>query len=481
MTEHEIRIQKLNNLKLHGINPYPSQTKRTYIISDVIVNFEKLRNTVIDIAGRIRAIRVHGGSTFMDIQDESGSVQVYLKQDTLGEKEYSFWIEHLNCGDFISVNGTLFQTQRQEKTILISGLILLTKALRPLPEKWNGLSDVEIRYRKRYLDLLANPEVRKIFLLRSKIIQYIREFLNANNFLEVETPVLQPISGGATAKPFITHHNSLDMDLYLRIAPELYLKRLLVGGFEKVYEIGRQFRNEGIDKSHNPEFTELELYWAYIDYIQLMDFSESFFKSLITKVQKDDLVSLPDYINGWYKPWPRKKFLDLIKEAISVDLLDISYNNLLKELYKNNIDFDPESSLGDLYDLLYKEVVRKNIVEPTFVIDYPVEMKPLAKCKSDNPKLVECFQLIISGEEIINAFSELNDPVAQRLRFEEQEKLRERGNEEAQHMDEDYIEALMYGMPPAAGLGIGIDRLVRLVAGENNLKDVILFPTLRPE
>jgi len=436
----KIRIQKLENLKKAGINPYPAKVLRTHTNKEAIDGFKKLANKNIILVGRVRSIREHGGSTFCNIEDGSarlatgGQIQIYLKKDIVKEKEYKLFIENADIGDFVEVTGKLFSTKKGEKTLLVSKWKILAKSLLPLPSEWYGLEDVEERFRKRYLDLILNKETKEKFVKRSEIITKIRKFLDTNGFLEVETPMLQTMAGGTIARPFKTHLNALDVDLYLRIAPELYLKRLLVGGFEKVYELGRNFRNEGMDREHNPEFTMLEFYAAYWDYNQMMDFTEKLLKSIDNKIFKEKF----------------KK---------------IEYDKIVKK--------------GD-----DKEAFAK-IKEPTFVIHHPIEISPLAKkLDGKNPAergKVARFQLIVNGLEIANGWSEINSPLDQAERFKAQEAERKKGSDEAHQYDKDFIEALEYGMPPAAGIGIGIDRLVVLLTNSKTLREIILFPTMRPK
>lgn len=429
------RLKKLASIKKAGINPYPIKSGKTHVIEEVLADFQQFSNegTKIVLAGRIMAIREHGGSTFLHFEDGTGKIQSYFKKDKLGDKNYKFFLDNFDVGDFIEIIGTLFRTKKGEKTIEASDFRILTKSLLPLPEKWHGLQDVEERFRKRYLDLIMNPEVREKFKLRSKIVEELRNILNKNGFLEVETPILQPIPGGALAKPFKTYLNALKLDLYLRISPELYLKRLLAGGFEKIYEIGRCFRNEGMDKHHNPDFTMVELYWAYQNRDGLMDFVE---KTIIELVKRTKGVLEIDYQNqkiNFKTPWKRIKY--------------------------NEIDFEKDKA---------------KLIQPTFVVDHPVGLAILAKAKQDNPKTADRFQLIVGGIEMMNGFSELNDPIEQEKRFK-------KAKIETERKDKDFLEALQYGMPPAAGLGIGIDRLVALLTDSHSLREVILFPTMRPK
>jgi lysyl-tRNA synthetase class 2 len=442
------RLKKLENIRKAGINPYPAKVKRTHTCQEAIDNFEKLmaEEKELFLVGRLRTIREHGGSTFVHIEDGSAQIQIYLKRDELGEEKYKFFQDNFDIGDFIEVKGLLFSTKKGEKTLLVKDYRMLVKSLFPLPEKWHGLKDIEERFRKRYLDLMMNKDVRQKFLARSQIIKSIREFLEKRGFIEVETPILQTIPGGALARPFKTHHNALDLDLYLRIAPELYLKRLLVGGFEKVYEIGRCFRNEGLDATHNPDFTMLEFYWAYADYEDLMKMTEEMFEYIIQQTTNSEqrTINYQGKKIDFKRPWQRIEFLELGKNDEEV-----------------------------------KEAIKK-IIQPTFIIHHPLEMSPLAKQLDEEPTKVARFQLVVGGLELVNAFSELNDPLEQDKRFKEQEKIRQKGDEEAQRYDQDFIEALEYGMPPAAGFGMGLDRLVVLLTDSHSLREVILFPLMRP-
>ena len=435
------RQKKLKNLLKEDINPYPAKIKRTILISEALKDFNKLSSSKkqLFLTGRIKALRNQGNLIFIDLKDESGKIQAVLKADNLNN--FKILKQNLDVGDFLSVSGPLFKTQKGEKSIEVKTAEIITKSLRPLPTQWYGLKDVEERYRKRYLDLILNPEVKEKIISRSKIIETLRQDLAKEGFIEVETPMLQPLPGGALARPFITHHNALNCDFYLRVAPELYLKRLLVAGFEKIYEIGRDFRNEGIDRDHNPEFTMFELYWAYQDWEGLMKFTEKLLKKFIP--------------GKWEK---------------------ITFEAALKKYAKKDIKkLRPEE-----IDEIFKKEVRPKIIKPTFVTHYPKFLSPFAKPVEDNPDLTERFQLIVDGMEIVNGFSELNDPVDQRQRMEEQERKYRAGNQEASRLDEDFLEALEYGMPPAAGWGVGIDRLAALVTKSHNVKEIIAFPTLKP-
>ncbi|MFH1727522.1 MAG: lysine--tRNA ligase [Pseudomonadota bacterium] len=439
------RVKKLEAIREAGINPYPIKVNRTHLIEEVLIGFEKLfqAGTKVSLVGRIMSIREHGGSTFIHFVDGTGKIQAYFKQDKLGQKDYKFFLDNFDIGDFIEIVGVLFETKKGEKTLEVDTFKILTKSLLPLPEKWHGLKDVEERFRKRYLDLIMNPEVKDKVKMRSKVVQELRTILANQGFLEVETPILQPIPGGALSKPFKTHLNALKLDLYLRVAPELYLKRLLVGGFEKIYEIGRCFRNEGMDAYHNPDFTMIELYWAYQDRDSLMKFIENLIIDLVEKTKGTDQITYQGQQINFRTPWQRVKFKDLVKKTKGKDL-----------------------------DELFKEAVKK-IVQPTFIIDYPIEMASLAKAKEENLQYADRFQLIIGGIELMNGFSELNDPIEQLKRFKS--KLSQ------DRMDKDFIEALEYGMPPTAGLGMGIDRLVILLTDSHSLREAIIFPTMRPK
>lgn len=435
------RLEKLEKLKKLGTDPYPAEVQRTHICAEAL----KEKNRQVTVVGRIIAIRYHGGAIFADLEDESGKIQILLKKDLIDETTFQQFQELYDTGDFIQVTGVIFITKAGETTIQIDKFKLLTKTLRNLPEKWYGFKNVEERYRKRYLDLLINKDVRRVFEIRGKIIKSMRGFLEDNGFMEIDTPMLQSIPGGASAKPFVTHYNAYNTDVYLRIAPELYHKRLIVGGFEKIYEFAKCFRNEGVDWSHNPEFTNLEFYCAYMDYEELMKFTEKMIVTVVKEVLGSDEINCNGKKIKIKAPFERKTFAEIAGK-------------------KTN-------------DKVFKEGVKK-IIEPTFAVNHPVSLLPLAKKKDD--KTVQSFQLIIGGLELVKAFSELNDPVDQRKRFEEQMKLRAKGDEEAQRMDEDFIEALEYGMPPTAGWGMGIDRFVTLLTGQHALREVILFPFMKP-
>lgn len=470
------RIKKLERIRNAGKNPYPITCGRSGAISEILRDFDGLmgKRTKVTLAGRIRSLREHGGSTFFHFEDATGRMQAYVRRDVLGEKEYTFFLENFDIGDVVEVSGVPFLTKRGEKTIEAVGVRMLAKTLRPLPEKWHGLRDVEERFRKRYLDLLMNPSVRQKLEVRSTLIASLREALQRRGFLEVETPILQPLPGGALAKPFKTHLNALKLDLYLRISPELYLKRLLVGGFEKIYEIGRCFRNEGIDWSHNPDFTMLELYWAYQDKEGLMQFTEEVLGELIQKLKGSKNVDYGGQQLRFESPLPRFSFRELVRQYSGVDVDTARETDLQKAVKKHGIVIGKEVNRVSLLDELYKKTVLPHLVQPVFVIDHPVEMAILAKAKEGNRKYADRFQLVVAGMELVNGFSELNDPLEQRERFEKSKIAPER-------KDEDFLEALEYGMPPAAGLGLGIDRLVLLLTNSRSVREVIAFPTMKPK
>lgn len=478
----QARIGKLEDIKKKGINPYPARVARTHFCQEILANFDELvrAGKNVTLSGRLMAIRRHGGSTFANIEDISGNLQIYFKRDEVGKKEYDCFQENFDVGDFAEVTGSLFLTSKKEKTLLVKKYKILCKSLLPLPEKWHGLKDVEERFRKRYMDLIMNREIRHKFLVRSQLIKIIRDFLDAKCFIEVETPILQTIPGGALARPFKTHHNALDMDLYLRIAPELFLKRLLVGGFEKIYEIGRCFRNEGIDAAHNPDFTMLEFYWAYADYRDLMKMTEELFDYLLGRLGIDKKnFSYQNTKIDFTTPWPVKDYSELIKDNCQLDI-DKADEKTLKQKAKDlRLGTSENASRRELIDEIYKKVCRPKIIQPTFVINYPIEMVPLAKCMEDNPKKAARFQLFIAGMEIVNAFSELNDPIEQDKRFQEQAQERQEGSEEALRYDKDFIEALEHGMPPAAGFGMGIDRLTSVLTDSHSLREILLFPLMK--
>jgi len=475
------RIKKLKAMQNAGIDVYPLSTGRTYPISDALKDFSKLEQAKKEIilAGRIKSFRGHGGATFSDIADGTEKIQLFFKKDNLGPKKYELLQKYFDVGDFIETRGTLFRTKKKEKTLLVDDFKILAKSVLPLPEKWHGLKDVEDRFRKRYLDLLFNDEVKEKFILRNKIIQEIRNFLIKQGFFEVETPILQPIYGGAKAKPFKTHLNALDMDLFLRIAPELYLKELLVGGFEKVFEIGRIFRNEGMDKSHNPEFTSLEFYWAYADYKDLMKLCEEMFSFVLKKVFKKLTIEYNNKEINFKAPWKRIEFNQLVRQETGINLEEINVQALRKKVEDLGLKVEKGAGLAEIADVIYKKYCREKIWQPTFVIHHPYGAFPLAKSRPNNDRELANFQLVAGGWELVNAFSELNDALKQRKIFEEQEKMLKQGFSEAQRRDDNFLEALEYGMPLAAGFGMGVDRLVALLTDSHSLREVILFPTMR--
>jgi len=482
------RLRKLQELKASGIEPYGGPFDVKDRVEEVVNKYgQKSRETIetnhahdnCTIAGRIVAFRNFGKASFAHIQDSTGKVQTYFKKDILG-KSYDL-LKELDIGDIIGLSGSPFRTKTNELTIEVRGFTLLCKSLRPLPEKWHGLRDIETRYRQRYVDLIVNTQVRDIFLKRYKFIKAIRDFFDSRGFIEFETPMMHQIPGGATARPFKTHHAALGIDLYLRIAPELHLKRLLVGGYERVYEINKSFRNEGISTKHNPEFTMLEFYIAYVDYKYLMGFTEELITFLCMEILGTLTVSYGDNIVNFTPPWQRLTMYEAM-ERHGVDPAVFRDPVEAREFaIKNGIEIDKKATHAKVIDEIFKEKVEQYLIQPTFILDYPVELSPLAKRKEDNPELVERFELFIGAREIANAFSELNDPSDQRERFLRQIEAKEMGDEEVQWMDEDFLRALEYGMPPSAGEGIGIDRLIMLFTNSHSIRDVILFPQLKPE
>lgn len=479
----KIRLKKLEAIKKAGISAYPETTKRTHKMIEALKDFSKLAETQKEVllVGRVKSIREHGGSTFLDIEDGTGKIQVFLKKDRAGEKNYKFFLDNFDIGDFLEVRGILFKTKKGEKTLEAADYKLLAKSLLPLPEKWHGLQDTEERFRKRYLDLLFNSEVKEKFILRSKIIKELRSYMEKEGFIEVETPVLQPIYGGTEAKPFKTHLNALALDLYLRIAPELYLKRLLVGGFEKVFEIGKCFRNEGVDRSHNPDFTEMEFYWAYADYKDVMKLTEKILTTIVKNLFGRTKIKYDGKEVDFKTPWERIEYSTLIRNFAKIDIETINREALFKKAQTLGVKADEKMTKFQLEDAIYKKFCLPKLWQPTFVIHHPEGSIPLAKQLDIDPKKLGSIQLVIAGWEIVKAYSELNDPLKQYENFKEQEKLFVAGLEEAQRQDLDFIEALEYGMPPAAGFGMGIDRLVALLTDSHSLKEVILFPTMKPK
>ncbi|MSU55360.1 MAG: lysine--tRNA ligase [Candidatus Taylorbacteria bacterium] len=476
------RLIKLNALKEAGINPYPTKTNRSCDLKDATEKFEKLsKNSNVFLAGRIMSLRPQGGLIFMTLDDGSGRFQGLLKSDEISETVFNLFLSNVDIGDFIEIEGSLFVTKRSEKTLQIKAWKMLSKSLRPLPEKWHGLQDIEERFRHRYLDTLMSPEVKERFVLRSILVSEIREFYNDAGYIEVETPRLQTLAGGATALPFTTHHNALDIDFHLTIAQELYLKQLLVGGFTKVYEIGRKFRNEGIDTTHNPEFTMLESQDAYADAHSQREFIQKLFKHIVKTLFKKNIIIYNGQTIDFGSDFQVITFYDLLKRhALISNPEEISREELLLVASQFGVTTDASEAMDKILDNIYKKACRPKLIQPTFIIDYPLSFNPFAKRKEDNPKLIDRFQLVIGGIEIVNAFSELNNPIDQKERYQEQDKKRAGGEQDISPSDAAYLEAMEYGMPPNGGIGIGIDRFTMLLTDTKNIKEVILFPTLRP-
>lgn len=483
--ERTIRIEKLEKLREQGVHPYPSTVKQSHRIDEALSDFEKLSadEKQIDLIGRVRLLRRHGGSTFARIEDETGEIQLFFSKKILGDDHYK-QLKLVDLGDFITVSGKLFVTKTEERTIEVSGFSMASKALQPLPDKFHGLKDEEARYRQRYLDLIANSEVRDLFRKRSEFIQHLRMFMMQEGFMEVETPVLENIPGGAEAEPFITHHNSLDIDLYLRISLELHLKRLTVGGFEKIYEIGKVFRNEGLSTQHLQEFTMMEFYWAFADNDKLMNFVEKMYQYLIEKTFGTLQISYKGETLDFSGTWERLDYRELFLKHSGIDLKEVKTADALKTAIKEQkikIDIEESAGYGRLVDQVYKKTVRPKLIQPAFLINHPVEISPLAKRNESDPSIVDRHQVLIMGAEVGNGFSELNDPIDQRSRFEDQMKLREAGDMEAQMIDEEYIDAMEHGMPPTGGFGVGIDRLFMILTDSDSIRDVVFFPTMRPK
>ncbi len=478
--EHHIRVEKVKKLRAMGIEPWPAQKEVNATTEQVLASYDAGATQEYTISGRIVALRAHGKSTFAKLQDRSGQLQVYFKEDVIGENAFIMLHEYIDLGDIIWVRGTPFITKTGEVTLKVEEFELLSKCLHPLPEKFHGISDVEIRYRQRYLDLISDQERKKKFVVRSKLISGIRQFLESHDFIEVETPMLHPIPGGAVAKPFITKHNALGSDFYLRIAPELYLKRLVVGGFERVYEINRNFRNEGVSTRHNPEFTMLEFYLAHHDYKYMMNFVEELFRSVIIKSCGSTLAPFGDHVIDFGKPFARINVQTAITSYSNYTIEDIAPDAIDATLIKAQVHIaNKDASYAQKLFSLFEEVAESKLIQPTFLIDFPVEMSPLAKRDFENPTVVGRFELFIAGMELANGFNELNDPFDQAERFQEQVKNRDSGDDEAHHYDADFIKALEHGLPPTVGCGIGIDRLAMLLTNTTSIKDVILFPTLK--
>jgi lysyl-tRNA synthetase class 2 len=482
----EERIKKIETLREKGINPYPAGYKFDIRASEAIERFKDLAEEtmpegaeVFSMAGRIMAIRNFGKASFIHIQDGTGRIQAYIRKDKIGEDQYNIF-KLMDIGDIVGIKGAFFKTKTGELTILADEIKLLTKSMKPLPEKWHGLTDVETRYRQRYVDLIVNEDVKKVFLLRSRIIQCFREFFTQKGFLEVETPMMQPIPGGASARPFKTFHNSLGMHLYLRIAPELYLKRLVVGGFERVFEINRNFRNEGISVRHNPEFTMVEFYMAYATYEDLMLLTEELFNHILKETLGTNIIQYQGKTLNFSPPWKRISFLDSLKKmaGVSEDVLN-NPEAAVKFCEAHNIALSKKDKPGKVLANIFDELVEPQLIDPTFVYGYPIEISPLSRRNEENPEIADRFELFIDGKEIANAFTELNDPVDQRERFMQQVAMHEAGDEEAQYMDEDFVNALEHGLPPTAGEGIGVDRVVMLLTDSPSIRDVIFFPHMR--
>lgn len=482
LSEQEgFRRDKLAALQAEGKDPFQIvKYDVTHHSSDVINNFDELEGKEVSVAGRLMNKRVMGKASFINIQDREGRLQGYISKNDVGEESYLAF-KKFDIGDIIGIKGVVFKTQKGEISVRASEITLLSKSLKVLPEKFHGLNDQELRYRQRYLDLIMNPEVKDTFIKRSAILREIRNYLDAQGFLEVETPVLQTIPGGAAARPFITHHNALDIDMYCRIALELPLKRLIVGGLERVYEIGRVFRNEGIDIRHNPEFTLIEIYQAYTDYHGMMDLAEGLFRTIAKNVVGSTTLHYGGYDLDLEKPFERLTMVDAVKKYAGVDFDQIPDTEAARAIAKEKgIEYEERHAKGDILNLFFEEFVEKNLIQPTFIMDYPVEISPLTKRKPSNPDYTERFELFIVGREYGNAYSELNDPIDQRKRFEHQEAMRAAGDDEANMIDEDFLTALEYGMPPTGGIGIGIDRLVMFMTESVSIRDVILFPTMKP-
>ena len=483
----QVRKEKLEKIIAKGIDPYPSMFNPTHSSKEVLSKFNELENKSVIIAGRILSIRKMGKASFFHIQDSLGKIQIFIKKDDIGEDGYENFML-MDIGDFVGVEGPVFKTKVGEVSIKTASLTILCKAIRPLPivkekedEVYDAFNSKEQRYRNRHLDLIVNTEVRNTFVKRSKIIKEIRSYLDKMDFLEVETPVLQPIYGGANARPFTTHHNALDQRFYLRIADELYLKRLVIGGIERVYEIAKDFRNEGMDRNHNPEFTMLEFYWAYADYVDNMNLVEDMIRK-VSKKTDSDLITYDNEEIDLSKPFKRVSFFDLLNENLGEDISQMNSQSLKELCSKKGLNTEANSNYGQFLDQLMSEFVEPKLIQPTFVTDYPTAISPLAKKhRNGNEKLVERFELFIAGSEFANAFSELNDPIDQRERFESQQKLALDGDEEAHPVDENFLQAMESGMPPTGGVGIGIDRLVMLLTGNRSIKDVILFPAMKNE
>lgn len=475
-----VRREKMAELRALGIDPFGSKFVSTCTSQKIIDDFAALENQAVAVVGRIMSIRGHGKVSFAHLQDGEGQIQIYIRLDDIGEAQFEIFSK-VDIGDIIGVNGTVFKTKRGEISVSAQAITFLTKSLRPLPEKWHGLKDVELRYRQRYVDLIVNPEVKRVFELRSKIIRGIRRYLDDLGFLEVETPTMHAIAGGAAARPFITHHNALDLQLYMRIALELHLKRLIVGGMDKVYEIGRVFRNEGISIKHNPEFTMLELYQAYADYQDMMSITENMIAHIAQEVLGTTQISYQGQPIDLTPPWNRLTMIGAVEKYTGIDFNLIQTDEEARaKAHEIGVHVEKEMTKGNVINVVFEERVENHLIQPTFITDYPIEISPLAKRRLDDPQLTYRFEAFVVCRELANAFSELNDPIDQMERFTEQTSMRTAGDDEAHMMDDDFVRALEHGMPPTGGLGIGVDRLIMLLTDAPSIRDVILFPTLRP-
>ena len=478
----QVRIDKMHKIEEHGWKPFGYRFLYTHRAADIAAQFDELseKETEVKMAGRIMAIRGHGKTCFMDMQDKTGRIQVYVRKDVIGEENYAL-IKLMDIGDTVGITGTAFRTHMGELSIKANSVEMLSKSLRPLPEKWHGLKDVETRYRQRYVDLIVNPEVRDTFVKRSQIIRSVREVLDSHDFLEVETPILNTIAGGAAARPFISYHNALDMQVYMRIAPELYLKRLIVGGMDRVYEMGRVFRNEGIDNRHNPEFTSVEIYQAFADYRDMMDLTEEVVVKTAEKVLGTTTINYEGTTIELASPWKRMSMIEAVKEYSGKDFTDVTDLEEARAIAKElNVAIEPSFGIGKIINACFEEYVEDKLIQPTFITGHPKEISPLAKSNPENPEITDRFEAYIYGRELCNGFTELNDPIDQKERFLKQVEERANGDEEANMMDEDFVNALEYGLPPTGGLGIGIDRLVMFLTNSSTIRDVLFFPTMKP-
>lgn len=489
MAEDNILIQeklkKLNALKDMGVNPYPYTYEQTHHAADILEKYSHLEREektkdIVSVAGRIMTLRRMGKATFMHIQDETGRIQLYLRKDDVGEETYAI-LKNSDIGDIIGVKGTIFCTMKGEISVYAENYVMLSKSIRQLPEKFHGLKDPELRFRKRYLDLTMNPEEKEKFRMRTKVIALVRKYLNKHGFLEVETPVLQVVYGGTNAKPFKTHINVYDMPMYLRVAPELYLKRLLIGGFEKVYEIARNFRNEGVDQTHNPEFTMVEWYEAYTDYNGVMDRTEALYKFIAKELFDEEKITVHDKVIDISKKWKRMPMKEAIKKFADIDVDKLDDAGLMKVINEQKVPVRGEKNRGQMIFAIFDKLVCDQLQDPIWIVDYPKEVSPLAKAHRNDPALVERFECYIGGKEIGDGWSELTSAIEQRARFENEQVAMRTGDDEAHPMDEDFIEAMEYGMPPTGGIGIGIDRLVMLFTNCWSIRDILFFPTMKPE